>query len=578
MGPVSAPSSHDVPALESRGPHEASHARSATARGDTALARAQTASLDAHPARWAVALLFALYCTLQITHAWVVDDAYITLRTVDNFVHGLGLRWNPAERVQAYTHPLWLFVLSAGYAITRESFFTTLAISSAASLAAILVVLRSTSVRREHRAVLFLAVLLGSKSFLDYSTSGLENPLTHLLIALFFVRFFEPRGDPGSARRVGWLFLLCALAFVNRMDTLLMFAPACLYALYEERRELRAALKGALVALTPALAWVAFALFYYGTVVPNTAIAKLSGPRVRLTECLRAGVAYFADSAMNDPLTLVSCGLALYVAVGSRRPRTLAAGAGILLYLVYVLLAGAISTHMSMRFFSGTLFLSALVLAFEAAHWAQALGACAVTALWLAGSTVSPLRVGLDSYAQPKADRGHDLIIDTRAFVLNEGAALLNIVPYEPMPRHPWYRAGIEYRDNPEQVRVGGVFVSLAIGYSGFSAGPNHHYIDELGLSDPLMARLPLPRGGEFRPGHFFRTAPDGYLESIAQDRNLIVDPDLKQYYEAIRTITRAPLLSGARIATIFRFASGSYDRYLDAFARRNRLRSRRVR
>jgi arabinofuranosyltransferase len=146
------------------------------------------------------------------------------------------------------------------------------------------------------------------------------------------------------------------------------------------------------------------------------------------------------------------------------------------------------------------------------------------------------------------------------------------------MPRHAWYRAGLAYRDNPERVHVGGVSVSYAIGYSGFSAGPNHHYIDELGLSDPLIARLPLPRGGEFRPGHFFRTAPDGYRESIEQDQNLIVDPDLKQYYEAIRIITRGPLLSGERIATIFRFASGRYDRYLDAFARKHRLRARRAR
>ncbi len=40
------------------------------------------------------------------------DDAYITLRTVDNFINGYGLTWNISERVQAYTHPLWMFLLS----------------------------------------------------------------------------------------------------------------------------------------------------------------------------------------------------------------------------------------------------------------------------------------------------------------------------------------------------------------------------------------------------------------------------------------------------------------------------------
>jgi len=38
--------------------------------------------------------------------AWVCGDAYITFRTIDNLVHGYGLRWNVDERVQAFTHPV----------------------------------------------------------------------------------------------------------------------------------------------------------------------------------------------------------------------------------------------------------------------------------------------------------------------------------------------------------------------------------------------------------------------------------------------------------------------------------------
>ncbi len=32
------------------------------------------------------------------------DDAYITYKTVYNFINEYGLRWNIAERVQSYTH------------------------------------------------------------------------------------------------------------------------------------------------------------------------------------------------------------------------------------------------------------------------------------------------------------------------------------------------------------------------------------------------------------------------------------------------------------------------------------------
>ena len=47
-------------------------------------------------------LLLILYQTT------LTIDALITFRVIDNFVHGYGLRWNIAERVQAYTNPLWM--------------------------------------------------------------------------------------------------------------------------------------------------------------------------------------------------------------------------------------------------------------------------------------------------------------------------------------------------------------------------------------------------------------------------------------------------------------------------------------
>src|SRR5262245_6951278 len=102
-----------------------------------ALAHPFPAGRQVEASRWALFCLLPLFLVLQITHAWVVDDAYITLRTVDNFVHGRGLRWNVAERVQSYTHPLWMFALAGVYAVTREAFFSTLALSFVSSLLAL---------------------------------------------------------------------------------------------------------------------------------------------------------------------------------------------------------------------------------------------------------------------------------------------------------------------------------------------------------------------------------------------------------------------------------------------------------
>jgi arabinofuranosyltransferase len=449
-----------------------------------------------------------------------------------------------------------MFALTAVYAVTRESFYSTLVLSFVTSWAAVAIVLRAPSIRGVgYRALLFMAVLLGSKAFLDYSSSGLENPLTHVLLALFFTRMLSGSGEAETQPRLVSAFLLAALGFVNRMDTLLLFAPSCALLLYERRSKWRATLTSAGLGSLPALAWVVFALFYYGSAVPNTALAKLAGPRVTMLERMRAGIAYMADSAMFDPLTLTLCSLAIAVALVARRPRSIAAASGIALYLLYILTTGAIGTHMSGRFFSGPLFLSAMVLAYEASHVAVAVAIGMLTALWLASSTVSPLRVGFDGYGQPDAGRGKHAkdIIDTRRYVASEGAALLNVIVGEPMPRHAWYLAGERSSREPDRVHIGGPSRAPAIGYFGFAAGPTKEIIDEYGLSDPLLARIPLALRREFRPGHFKREVPEGYVESMQNDANLITDPSLKRYYEKVRLVTRGPLWSAERIRTLIR-------------------------
>jgi arabinofuranosyltransferase len=72
--------------------------------------------------RQVVYLFVIIIFLILLRTAWVADDAFLTMRTVDNFVNGYGLRWNILERVQIYTHPLWMFLLSAFYYFIRDTF------------------------------------------------------------------------------------------------------------------------------------------------------------------------------------------------------------------------------------------------------------------------------------------------------------------------------------------------------------------------------------------------------------------------------------------------------------------------
>jgi arabinofuranosyltransferase len=129
--------------------------------------------------RWLVALpLILLFTLLVLRTAWVMDDAYISFRSVDNFVHGFGLRWNTFERVDAFTDPLWTLVLSVCAFVTREVYYTGLLLQIAFSVAAFIVIVMAMA-RTTAAAVVCSVVLAFSKAFVDYSTSGLENPLSH---------------------------------------------------------------------------------------------------------------------------------------------------------------------------------------------------------------------------------------------------------------------------------------------------------------------------------------------------------------------------------------------------------------
>src|SRR5580693_6775063 len=119
-------------------------------------------------------------------HVAITADAYVTFRVVDNFVHGYGLRWNVDERVQVYTHPLWMLLHIPFYAIFGNIFLVTIGISAALGVAAVGMILRCSKASYLRKAMLVLLPLALSTSFCQFIISGLEVPLSLFLLGLFF--------------------------------------------------------------------------------------------------------------------------------------------------------------------------------------------------------------------------------------------------------------------------------------------------------------------------------------------------------------------------------------------------------
>ena len=172
-------------------------------------------------ARAAVAAIASTVLALvAVRLAWLGDDAYITLRTVESWAQGLGLRWNPTDRVQTYTHPLWMLTLACGRWLSGEVYFTTIGISLTLSLGAAWWLM--IGARTAAAAAAIGAVLVSSRAFCDYTTSGLEVPLTAALLLAFVGNALSNRAP---VRRYTAAVLLANLLTLNRMDLALLCLP-----------------------------------------------------------------------------------------------------------------------------------------------------------------------------------------------------------------------------------------------------------------------------------------------------------------------------------------------------------------
>ncbi len=521
--------------------------------------------------------LVLIFIVVLIQTSWIGDDAFITMRTIDNFIHGYGLRWNIAERVQTYTHPLWMFLLTAAYLPTGNAEVTLVGLSILVSSITIFIFLAKIP-KTDYGLLLGWGILILSKAFVDYASSGLENPLTHLLLLGFALLYLPER--PFSPRKIFMLSLLFGLALFNRIDSALMLLPALIDislraatvtkqpALKQDspvdeggprsqkmlaRSDMLGNLGLILAGLSPFILWEIFSLVYYGFFLPNTYYAKLSSG-VPQAELLAQGLLYFVNSLGWNPLTLTVASASVVLAFAGKDRAGKMLGSGILLYFAYILYIGG--DFMSGRFFTGPLLLGVILLIrhieqrppLEKFAWAGL--------VLLLGYFLSPLT----------AFGNREMSYITSNGIADESAgyyAYTSLVFFSrdaSLPTHPNADLGREIRKNGSRL-----VVQRGVGMLGYFAGPGTHIVDLLGLGDPLLARLPIPAGRDWRIAHFERDLPEGYLATLETGANQIRDPALAEVFDKLHLIVSGDLWTRARWQAIWELNTG---KYLDIFSR----------
>ncbi len=508
-------------------------------------------SLKLHPA--ILASLLLLMFLIIFKTAWMSDDAAITLRSVLNLLNGYGPTFNIDERVQSFTHPLWFLLISLFSAIIGNIFLALFSLSFLCSLAVFWLLL--TRVAHNLWTALFIAsILLLSKAYIDFSTSGLENPLSHLLTLLCIIfGFYAIETQRNNFQRYCLFFY--ALLYLSRPDLILLLAPFCLFVLVKTNTSLKNTLFNCFITSLPILIWTSFSIVYYGFPFPNTAYAKL-GTGIPYHELMFQGVIYLVDSIIRDPITLATIFLSFLISLRADTAiKSLAIGS--FLYLIYIVSIGG--DFMSGRFLTTPLIVALVIFSKvelkQNVFIAIALLLCCLGLLKINHTVFSPL-----DYEEFTVKVG---IADERGFYF-QITGFLTPVPLSMNEIdltanvnqsifNPFYIANPDWQPEPYP----SVSVSASIGLIGLTKKSTTHIIDHLALADPLLARLPAGYNKNWRIGHFKRRIPTGYIESCFKQKNFLTDPRTKNYYDVIRNITRDPLFNWERFQNILRINLG---------------------
>jgi len=510
------------------------------------------------------ALAFILAITVLLwrvlSEATVTEDAYITFRVVHNFVEGYGLRWNVTERVQTYTNPLWMLIHIPFYALFGNIHFVTLAISLICTAGTVWLLADSLRTHWVKWLCVLIVPLALSRSFVVYSTSGLENPLTHLLFAAFVWVLLRGRED----KRWFWMVLWACLSMVNRLDTLFFYAPIFLWLAIARRQlpDIRQSILGSL----PLLAWLLFSLIYYGFVFPNTKYAKLNGgfPEIQY---INRGINYVGNLVAMDTIGALCVGLAVSLLLWRRLlagqcqhlSALTAVGLGVLGYVLYVVYVGG--NHLTGRFWS--LHVTAAIWVVAAVFVQLRTQLCLNLAACLLLYTAIAPNV---TWWKTSCKRCFSSISNVPIDLKLNGLRGKLVSPFPPGAKE--YRYLSRFKNWPEVAKRHKSLLRITdmVGIAGFHSGPSVYYIDTMGIADPLLGRLPGYQNRLVMTGHIKRRIPKGYSEAALTGNTAGMHTALAEYYQKLRLIITSDIWSVERFKTIVLFNAGTYDHLLDEY------------
>ena len=500
-----------------------------------------------------------VFLVVFIRTAWLQEGAMEVVRSVLNFIHGYGPKFNINERVQVFTSTGWFFLISLLTWVIGNPYWAMIVTSLGLNLATLFAV-----GRKYRNYILFFVLLLFSKAYIDVANSGFAYPLSFALLAALMITTAKEKPNYAvsgllcaglilSRPELG-IFVLCFAAFKIRKHNFIPFA----------------------VGLIPFFLWEVFSLFYYGSLVPNPALAKLY-TGIPQWELVKQGLRYVHHTAFNDPISFWTIPGFFLVSVLTRKYLWVAASVSLFgLYVVWIGGDGMEGRFLALPFFASALGITMILHELPDKKLQSLLWGGEVFGLKrfrYAVLLLIPI-IGFQSiYPNIIAGRAYSVdwgvekrIWDVRGGLFAMGFSLRDNLrnrgkgwPERGWAKIPKWRADLAEYPTTVLVMCGWS------GSSGILVGPSVHILHFCGLLDPLLARLPMKYEGhgqgerKWSPGQFFRHIPPGYEEIVSGEGTQIIEPLAAALYEDVAAVTQGPLWSIDRLRRIVKLNIHDY-------------------
>lgn len=208
-------------------------------------------------------IAFAAHLYFFLSIGYTADDALITIRYAENLAAGKGFVYNEGEKVLGTTTPLLTLLLAGFLKFTSNGILVAFLINQLADLCTAFFLYQIFRYVSRPLSLLPSVLFLFNPENLQWSLSGMETEFSIMLI--FSCIYFSSRNCWNLA------FLAAALALWTRVDSAAV--AVALTAVYVFRFKKLPLVPLAIFAAV-LLPWIVFATIYFGSPIPNSAIAK----------------------------------------------------------------------------------------------------------------------------------------------------------------------------------------------------------------------------------------------------------------------------------------------------------------